>query len=283
MKDSPAKDGLAKARPGQAMPSPKGKPGRLGMIGGRLTAALRAAGTKPIAAFGAAIGLLRNLKRWEPVTALGAAIAAGAAVFAWSQSVDTESRQISSDLLSRFNSDEMWKARLTLERYYYLLSGDKIAPADLTRLTEEYFKAFVYQKTVPASGRLADRVKFGSDREKQEEFLRQVDQSRERVKNLYEDIIVFSEGRLVTATFREKVLKARFRRNTGDFLECFWLPVELGHNAALYLGRKADNDKRACQVVDWYRERFPVAGRPATACIAYAPRQPDFCVDPKAE
>jgi hypothetical protein len=177
----------------------------------------------------------------------------------------------------------MWKARLTLERYYYLLSGDKIAPADLARLTEEYFKSFVYQKAAPAAGRLTDRGKFGGDRERQEDFLRQVDQSRRRVKNFYEDIIVFSESGLITNSLKEKVLKARFYRNTGDFLECFWLPVELGQNAALYQGRKADNDKRACQVIDWYREKFPAPGRPATPCVAYAARQPDFCVDPRAE
>jgi hypothetical protein len=177
----------------------------------------------------------------------------------------------------------MWKARLTLERYFYLLSGDKISPADLAKQTEEYFRSFVYQKATPAPGRLTDRTKFGSDREKQEEFLRQVDQSRRRVKNFYEDIVVFTEGRLITNAFREKVLKGRFYRNTGDFLECFWLPVELGQNAALYQGRKADNDKRACQVVDWYRGKFPVAGRSVAPCVAYAARQPDYCVDPKAE
>jgi hypothetical protein len=163
------------------------------------------------------------------------------------------------------------------------MSGDRITPADLARLTEDYFKSFVYQKAAPAAGRLADRVKFGSDREKQEDFLRQVDQSRRRVKNFYEDIIVFSEGKRITKAFSEKVLTTRFDRNTGDFLECFWLPVELGQNAALYQGRKADNDRRACQVVDWYREKFPVAGRPATSCVAYATRQPDFCVAPGAE
>jgi hypothetical protein len=59
--------------------------------------------------------------------------------------------------------------------------------------------------------------------------------------------------------------------------------VELGQNAALYQGRKEDNEKRACQVVDWYRGRYPVAGRKTTACVPYSPRQPDFCVDPKAE
>jgi len=282
-KDNVRKDAPAKAREGEA--APRSKPARLRIIGAIrwMSAHSKTAWWKTAAMIGAAAGFLRNLMRWEAATALAAVIAAGAAVFAWSQSVDTETRQISSELLDRFNSDEMWKARLTLERYYYLLSGDKITPGDLAKLTEEYFRAFVYQKAVPIPGKLADRIKFGNDREKQEEFLRQVDQSRRRVKNFYEDIIVFTEGRLITNAFREKVLKGRFYRNTGDFLECFWLPVELGQNAALYQGRKADNDKRACQLVDWYREKFPVAGRSTTPCVAYAARQPDFCVDPKAE
>jgi hypothetical protein len=95
--------------------------------------------------------------------------------------------------------------------------------------------------------------------------------------------MVFTESGLITKEVNERILKGRFHRNTGDFLECFWLPVELGQNAALYQGRKPDTDKRACQVVDWYRKKFPVAGRPARSCVAYATRQPDFCVDPKAE
>ena len=303
-RDDGPKDGPARGRPGQT-PPPKSRPARLRVIG--LVGADRIAATfKAVwriwertwaAAVGAAAGLGRSLAgfvrglagfasglmRRDAIAAVVAVAAAAAAVFAWGQSVDTETRQISSELLNRFNSDEMWKARLTLERYYYLLSGDRIAPADLARLTEEYFKSFVYQKVAPAAGRLTDRVKFGGDRERQEDFLRQVDQSRSRVKNFYEDIIVFSESRLITNALKEKVLKSRFYRNTGDFLECFWLPVELGQNAALYQGRKADNDKRACQVVDWYREKLPVAGRPATPCVPYAARQPDFCVDPRVE
>jgi hypothetical protein len=285
-KDNALRDGAAKGRPSQA-PPPKARLAWLRAIGGWI-APFRAVHSKIAGGVGVAAGLtrgltVRGLMRRESVAVLGAVVAVGAAAFAWSQSAGTEMRQVSSELLSRFNSDEMWKAGLTLERYYYLLAGDKTTPADLAKLTEEYFKSFVYQKAVPAAGRLADRVRFGSDREKQEEFLRQVDQSRRRIKNFYEDVIVFSESRLITSAFREKVLKGRFYRNTGDFLECFWLPVELGQNAALYQGRKPDNDKRACQVVDWYREKFPVAGRPVAACVAYAARQPDFCVEPKAE
>jgi len=282
-KDNVRRDAPPKAREGEAARWSKSARLRIIAVIGWISAHSKTAWRKTAAMMGAVAGFLRNLMRWEAATALAAVIAAGAAVFAWSQSVDTETRQISSELLDRFNSDEMWKAKLTLERYYYLLSGDKITPADLAKLTEEYFRAFVYQRAVPIPGKLADRVKFGSDREKQEEFLRQVDQSRRRIKNFYEDIIVFTEGRLITNAFREKVLKGRFYRNTGDFLECYWLPVELGQNAALYQGRKADNDKRACQLVDWYRAKFPVAGRSTAPCLAYAARQPDFCVDPKAE
>ncbi len=61
-----------------------------------------------------------------------------------------------------------------------------------------------------------------------------------------------------------------------------WL-VEPGQNAAPYQSRKADNEKRACQVVDWYRQKYPIADRPAMACVPYPTRQQDFCVDPKAE
>jgi hypothetical protein len=282
-RDKTLTDGLAKALQSKPVPSKPARLRAIGVFGNWISAKAKAARRKIVAAFGTVAGLLRHLVRWEAVTALGAAIAAGVAVFAWSQSVDTETRQMSSELLNRFNADEMWKARLTLERYFYLLSGDKISPADLAKQTEEYFRSSVYQKAVLAPGRLTDRAKFGSDREKQEEFLRQVDQSRRRVKNFYEDIIVFTEGGLITRAIRERVLKARFSRNTGDFLECFWLPVELGQNAALYQGRKPDNDERACRVVNWYRKKFPVADRSVAPCVAYAARQPDFCVDPKAE
>jgi hypothetical protein len=224
----------------------------------------------------------RVLQR-ERLTAIAAVVAAVAAVMAWRGTVDTETRRVSGELLDRFNSEDMWKARLTLQRYYYLLSGDKTSPADLARQTEEYYKTLVYQRALLPSGRASDRNKFGADRDRQEDFLRQVDQGRQKIKNFYEDVIVFSERGLLTNAFRERVLKARFHRNAGDFLECFWLPVELGQNAALYQGRKADSDRRACQVVDWYRQKYPVPGRPATPCVPYAPRQPDFCADPKAE
>jgi hypothetical protein len=240
-----------------------------------------AAGVKASAAGRAVAGAAGTVFQREALTAAAAIVAAVAAVLAWRGTVDSETRQVSSELLDQFNSDEMWKAHLTLERYYYVLSGDKTAPADLARQTEDYFKTFVYQKAALPSGRGGN--KFGSDRDRQEDFLRQVDQSRQKIKNFYEDVIIFSENRLLTNAFREKVLKTRFRRNAGDFLECFWLPVELGQSAALYQGRKADNEKRACQVVDWYREKYPVVGRPASLCVPYAPRQPDFCVDPKAE
>jgi hypothetical protein len=241
------------------------------------------AGGMAAAAAGAVVAALGIVFRRETVTAIAAVVAAVAAVLAWGGTVDSETRRVSAELLGQFNSDDMWKARLTLQRYYYLLSGDRTAPADLARQTEDYFKALVYQKAALPNNRNADRNKFGGDRDRQEDYLRQVDQSRQKIKNFYEDVIVYSENRLLTNAFREKVLKTRFYRNAGDFLECFWLPVELGQNAALYQGRKADNEKRACQVVDWYREKYPVAGRPVPSCVPYATRQPDFCVDPKAE
>jgi hypothetical protein len=285
-------DGLAKLRPTPVPPpkSPPAQPRAVGGLGGFITAPFKAARPAAVAAVAAAGRLARGLAdftsglmRWQGLAALAAVVSGGAAVFACSRSVDSEIRQTTSDLFNRFNSDEMWKARLTLERYYYLLSGDKIAPAELAKQTEEYFKSLVYQKAVLTGGRFADRLKFGNDREKQEEFFRQLDQSRRRVKNFYEDIMVFAEGGLITKTVNERILKARFHRNTADDLECFWLPVELGQNAALYQGRKPETDKQACQVIDWYRKRFPVAGRPVTPCVAYATRQPDFCIDPKAE
>ena len=293
-RDKALKDGLARALAAETVPPPpKAKPARraaplgitriTGVLGGWISAMPKAVSRMAVAVFWTAASRLRSVMRWQTVAALAAAIAALAVVFGWSQSNDTAARQVSSELLNRFNADEMWKARLTLQRYFYLLAGDRIAPADLAKLTEEYFRSFVYQKVAPPNGRLVDRVKFGTDKDKQEEFLRQVDQSRRRVKNFYEDIIVFTEGGLITSAFRDKVLKGRFYRNTGDFLECFWLPVELGQNAALYQGRKADSDARACRVIDWYRRKFPVADRSFTPCVAYAPRQPDFCVDPKAE
>jgi hypothetical protein len=247
---------------------------------GRLTAGV---GGLAVAAAGAVAAVLGGVFRRETVTAIAAVVAAVAAVQAWRLTIDQETRRVSGELHNQFNSDEMWRARLTLERYYYLLAGDRTAPADLARQTEDYFKAMVYQKAALPNNRNAERNKFGPDRDRQDDFMRQVDQSRRKIKNFYEDVIVFSESGLVTNTFREKVLKPRFYRNAGDFLECFWLPVELGQNAALYQGRKEDNEKRACQVVNWYREKYPVAGRPAASCVPYAQRQPDFCVDPKAE
>jgi hypothetical protein len=252
-------------------------------VGNLIAAPFKAVGRLVAAAGRAVANTAGAVFRRERVTAIAAVVAAVAAVAAWRGTIVTEARRVSGELQNQFNSDDMWKARLTLQRYYYLLSGDKTAPADLARQTEDYFKAFVYQKAPAPSGGRSSSNRFGGDRDKQEEFLRQVDQSRQKIKNFYEDVIVFSENGLLTTAFQEKVLKTRFSRNAGDFLECFWLPVELGQNAALYQGRKEDSDKRACRVVDWYRKKFPVAGRSTPPCVAYAPKQPDFCVDPRAE
>ena len=291
-KGDPAKGGVTSeaAAPAAVSSKPSWRHRLTRAIGGAVAApfkavgrAAAAAGGMVTAAGGTVTAAFGSVFRRETATAVAAVVAAVAAVAAWLGTVDSETRRVSADLLTQFNSDEMWKARLTLERYYYLLAGDRTAPGDLARQTEDYFKAMVYQKAALPNNRNQDRNKFGGDRDRQEDFLRQVDQSRQKIKNFYEDVIVFSEHRLLTNAFRDKVLKTRFHRNAGDFLECFWLPVELGQNAALYQGRKADNEKRACQMIDWYRDKYPVAGRPAVSCVPYAPKQPDFCVDPKAE
>ena len=95
LKDNALKDGPAKARPGQAVPPLKAKPARLraiaaiAAIGGWIAAPLRAARRWVVGAFGAVMGFLRGLVRWEVLSALGVVIAVGAAALAWSQSVNT--------------------------------------------------------------------------------------------------------------------------------------------------------------------------------------------------
>jgi hypothetical protein len=196
------------------------------------------------------------------------------AVIAWMQSVSTEGRQVSTDLISRFDSDEMWKARLTLQRYYYAMSGDQIGPTELAKRTEAHYNDFVYQKLGATSGeQLPAQIKDETSREKREDYFRQLDQGRRRVKNFHEDLMVFADKRLITEAVSNKLFAGRFR-STPDFLECFWLPVELGQNAALYRSKKGGKDEGACKVIDWYRRKFNQSGKP---CVTNADRRPESC------
>src|SRR5262252_2045737 len=202
-------------------------------------------------------GAVPVVKRWEFLVAIVAALAA---VMLWLQSAATETRQISNDLLDRFDGDEMWTARLTLQRYYFILAADDKMPANakkkidyLTEKTAGYFRFFVYQRASNHEP-LPELINFKGDTEKQYEFFRQVDQSRRRVKNFFEELIVFSNKGVITRT-ADAILKGRVYPHAADFLECFWLPFEQGQNAALYQRQRLDDEKdKAREMITWYRD-----------------------------
>src|SRR5215470_1391528 len=120
LRDSRPKDGPARGRPEQAAPA-KSRPAwrRVpGLLGGWIALPFSAVGWAGVAAVGAATWLVRVLARvaqglkgliqgfagfargpmrWDAIAALGAVVAAAASVMAWSKSVDTETRQVTSE------------------------------------------------------------------------------------------------------------------------------------------------------------------------------------------
>jgi hypothetical protein len=195
---------------------------------------------------------------WELLLAAVAAIAAiGAAYYTRTQAVqavDAETRTVSSDLLTRF--DGMWEARLTLQRYHALAGGG--APDFIVR-TRNYFLKHIYFK--PLTPEEEASQKLDTHRvTTEEEFFENLDKSRRRVKNFYQDIKLFSDKCLVSAGVREKLFGERFFVNTDAFLQKYWLPVERAQNAALYKDDDAaikKHDDNACDLVAWYRRHSP--------------------------
>ena len=84
LKDNAPKDGAAKVRPGPATPPPKSRPALLrviGVLGGWIAARFKVVWRRTAAGVGAAADLTHGLMRWEAIAALGAVVAAAAAVF----------------------------------------------------------------------------------------------------------------------------------------------------------------------------------------------------------
>jgi hypothetical protein len=202
---------------------------------------------------------------------IAAAAGAVAAILLYMQAVDTEARQIASDLLSRFNSKEMWEARLTLERYYYMASGNKNSRDTFIKETTGYYRSLVYEKGPEVS--VPKTLSFDNNIEKQRDFFRKVDKSRRLVKNFYEDIVKLTGWRLLPEDPRLTALEARFGKHAGDFLECYWLPVELAQNAALRGNDQVDASDE-CKTINTFREKFAPGDR---ICKPENTERPSYC------
>jgi hypothetical protein len=183
---------------------------------------------------------------------------------ALSQSIDSESRQISMELLKQFDDDVMGKARLTLQRYHFILLNEEGSPSDrkawdnyIQTKTATYFEYFVYHKAKSFEKILPKPILFNNDPEKQYEFFRQVDQSRRIVKNFYEKIKLYDEeddNHKKVITFTQTALKVfseRLYPNAADFLECFWAPVEKGQDDAL----RGKNGGKTEKILAFYRNK----------------------------
>ena len=88
------------------------------------------------------------------------------------QAISTEDRTVSNDILNRFADEGMWRARLTLERYYFLLSG---ARNNQIGVTETYFAGYVYHKLPLERVEKIDEISALGDHKSIEQYFEQLD------------------------------------------------------------------------------------------------------------
>ena len=191
---------------------------------------------------------------WEFWIALGGlTIAAFAFWIGWDQfevANKTYRANALTGFLGRFDDEATRQARTTLVRYQEAVK--RLCPVQnpntcgddfVKQKTTEYFGYYVYwtvNTKRPADLPLPNGVKT-------EKFILEVDQSRRRVKNFFESVMVFQRLQL---TKREDVAQ-RWGKSTGVFLRRVWLPVELGQNQALRYGRD-DQDQKAESLVKYF-------------------------------
>jgi hypothetical protein len=192
-----------------------------------------------------------------------------------SAGIDTERRQASGEFLKGFDSDDVWRARLTLVRYHHLLCNDPRRPKHdfqfveyAIALTLEYTAYYVYHdhQLMPATN--AESELGQMKEEGMENFFLEVDKSRRRLKTFYQDIMIAVKQGIVNLDFERDFISIRFYQHAGDFLTRYWSPVEIGQNKALYTDLGRENAQFSTDMVDFFQKKQAEFGyKPETTPI----------------
>ena len=170
----------------------------------------------------------------------------------------TEARQEWSELLLRFDDEQMWKAKKTLRAFVEQVKRlpDALRERNgmdgfVTRTSMKCIALYVYSTTVPISGAVDDCPPKTMKPEDKEKYYSDVDLSRRVIKNFHEKLMLLDKEDLITEPIRQRFV----REGTVEFLTNVWLPVEKGQNHVVE--KDADTrDKNAESVRDWYAERL---------------------------
>src|SRR5262245_4190276 len=204
-------------------------------------------------------------RRWSVTAMVSALVSIGLAVFTLQQALqvaDTETRVIVADFLNRFNSDDMWKARLTLVSYRNSLL--RKGQTDIADATSPQLARYVYG----AGDAPLPETAEGKD---ERDLFIEIDRGRRRIRNFYLDIMVFKCNSYFQSWLRRKLggndfidgfFTQRFDPGAGKFLRDVWLPIEQAENTARRLRPDqeqrdiADANRRAVALVAWYESKM---------------------------
>jgi len=169
-----------------------------------------------------------------------------------------EARQEWSELLLRFDDEQMWKAKKTLRAFVEQVKRQPGALAErngmdgfVIKTSMKCIALYVYATTVPIAGAVEDCPPKTMKPEDKDKYYSDVDLSRRVVKNFHEKVMLLDKEDLITEPIRQRFV----RESTVEFLTNVWLPVEKGQNHVV--DKDADSkDKNAESVRDWYVERL---------------------------
>jgi len=173
----------------------------------------------------------------------------------------TEERQAWSELLMRFDDEQMWRAKKTLRAYAEQIKRMPEAMQEktgseglITKVSTKCLALYVYATSVVGPGNADDCPPRTMRAEDKEKYYSEIDRARRTIKNFHENVMMLAKQDLITEPVRQRFVRAA----TVDFLTNVWLPVEKGQNRVV--DKDADNkDKSAQSVRDWYAERVKAA------------------------
>jgi hypothetical protein len=203
------------------------------------------------------------------IAALVTSMVVGAWTF-WNSNVQlaltrkTEERQAWSELLMRFDDEQMWRAKKTLRSFAEQIKRMPEAMQEktgseglLTKISTKCLALYVYATNVLGPGTADDCPPKGMRAEDKEKYYSEVDRARRTVKNFHENVMMLAKQDSITEPVRQRFVRAA----TVEFLTNVWLPVEKGQNRVV--DKDADTkDKNAQSVRDWYAERVKSAEEP---------------------
>jgi hypothetical protein len=172
------------------------------------------------------------------LSAVIAAFSAGFVYLQARQGIDTEERVVFSELLNRFDSDEMGRARRTLISYIEYLKHHNITDENaIISMTADYFGYYVYYtiSEIPQTPLQAFAHLGSADTNAgaYSSFFAELDASRRRVRSFYSDLMIYKchfltprfSSYLPRSRYTDEIIAKRFKP-AARFLQVYWLPIE---------------------------------------------------------